>query len=189
MDSCKALNNDGSSSKVSWLQCGVLSAGAFSIVLVSNHHPVLSIGLEYTFKTDEKTLLWEQRTVLICNTQKFSSLRVPAYKVKSCTTKPGGSELAYLPEVGLTIFQVFWRYVAILLEDDDVCILRRIWTESPLMHGELTTNNVVTICLTLMNVCLLMRAQQIINIVQYDAKNCTTHKFTTLTCMYQLPHA
>lgn len=48
MDSGKALNDDGASSKVSWLQGSMLSAGPFSVVLVSNHHPVLSIGLDYT---------------------------------------------------------------------------------------------------------------------------------------------
>lgn len=45
MDSGEALHDDGSSSQVSWLQGGVLSAGPFAVVLVSNHHPVLSTGL------------------------------------------------------------------------------------------------------------------------------------------------
>lgn len=47
MDSGKALDDDGTSSEVSWLQSGMLSAGPFSVVLVSNHNPVLSIGLDY----------------------------------------------------------------------------------------------------------------------------------------------
>ncbi len=54
MDSGKALDDDGASSKVSWLQGSVLSAGALSIVLVSNHHPVLSIGLDYTVRQRQR---------------------------------------------------------------------------------------------------------------------------------------
>lgn len=53
MDSGKALDDDGASSKVSWLQGSVLSAGPFPIVLVSNHHPVLSIGLDYKVHNDK----------------------------------------------------------------------------------------------------------------------------------------
>lgn len=54
MDSGKALDNDGTSSKVTWLEGSVLSAGPFSIVLVSNHHPAFSICLDYTVKTKDK---------------------------------------------------------------------------------------------------------------------------------------
>ena len=50
VDSGEALDDDGASSKVSWLQGGVLSARPFSIVLISNHHPVHSIGLDYIDK-------------------------------------------------------------------------------------------------------------------------------------------
>lgn len=57
MDSGKALDDDGASSKVSWFQGGVLSAGPFSIVVVSNHHPVLSIGLDYTVKQRQREYL------------------------------------------------------------------------------------------------------------------------------------
>ena len=57
MDSGKALDNDGTSSQVTWLEGSVLSAGPFSIVLVSNHHPAFSICLDYTVKTKDKCKL------------------------------------------------------------------------------------------------------------------------------------
>lgn len=47
MNSGKALNDDGAPAEVSRLQGSVLSAGPFSVVFVSDHHPVLSIGLDY----------------------------------------------------------------------------------------------------------------------------------------------
>ena len=47
MDSGKALDDDGASSQVSWFQGSMLPAGSFSIVLISNHHPVHSTGLDY----------------------------------------------------------------------------------------------------------------------------------------------
>lgn len=58
VDSGEALYDDGASSEVSRLQGSVLSAGSFTIVLVSNHHPVHSFGLNYTIiKKDEAKLL------------------------------------------------------------------------------------------------------------------------------------
>lgn len=50
MDSGKALDDDGASSQVSWLQGGVLSAGSLSVILISYHHPVHSISLDKTMK-------------------------------------------------------------------------------------------------------------------------------------------
>jgi len=46
VDSGKAFDDDGASSQVSWLQGSVLSTGSFSVVLISNHHPVHSVGLD-----------------------------------------------------------------------------------------------------------------------------------------------
>lgn len=70
MDSGKALNNDGAASKVSRLQGSMLSTGTFSIVLVSNHHPVLSAGLDCTVYTDNMTAV-RVRTEWICSTKKI----------------------------------------------------------------------------------------------------------------------
>lgn len=53
VDSGKALDDNGSSSQVSRLQGGMLPAGPFSIVLISNYHPVHSTGLSYTGKQNQ----------------------------------------------------------------------------------------------------------------------------------------
>lgn len=45
MNSGKALDNDGSSSQVPGLQGSVFSAGALTVVVISNHNPGKSISL------------------------------------------------------------------------------------------------------------------------------------------------
>lgn len=39
MDSSEAFHDDGTSTEVSGLEGGVFSTAAFTVVLVSNHHP------------------------------------------------------------------------------------------------------------------------------------------------------
>ena len=50
VDSGKALDDDGASSQVPWLQGSMLSAGSLAVVFVSNHHPVHSISLDKRIK-------------------------------------------------------------------------------------------------------------------------------------------
>ena len=45
MDTCKALDDDSSSSKMPWLKSCMLPAASFSVILISNHNPVDTIGL------------------------------------------------------------------------------------------------------------------------------------------------
>lgn len=45
MNSGKALDNDGSSSQVAWLQGSVLPAGALPVVVISHHNPGKTISL------------------------------------------------------------------------------------------------------------------------------------------------
>ena len=45
MDACKALDDDGCSPEVSWLQGGVLPAAPLTIVGISNDHPGYITGL------------------------------------------------------------------------------------------------------------------------------------------------
>lgn len=53
MDSGEALHDDGAPPQVSWLQGGMFSAGALSVVLISDHHPVHAFGLDYTDNKDQ----------------------------------------------------------------------------------------------------------------------------------------
>lgn len=54
MDSGEALDDDGSSSQVAWLQSSVLSTGSFTIVLVSYHNPVHAVALDFKIKKEEQ---------------------------------------------------------------------------------------------------------------------------------------
>lgn len=53
VDSGEALHDDGAPPQVSWLQGGMFSAGALSVVLISDHHPVHAFGLDYTDNKDQ----------------------------------------------------------------------------------------------------------------------------------------
>lgn len=48
MNSGEALDDDGSSTQMSGLQRGMLSAGPLTVIVVSNHHPVHTVGLHTT---------------------------------------------------------------------------------------------------------------------------------------------
>lgn len=48
MNSGEALDNDGSSSQMPGLQRSMLSAGALTVVVVSDHHPGHTVGLHTT---------------------------------------------------------------------------------------------------------------------------------------------
>ena len=52
MYACKALDDDGPSPQVSWLQCSVFSAASLAIVGIPHHHPRHILGLHtHTHRT------------------------------------------------------------------------------------------------------------------------------------------
>ena len=53
VDACKALDDDRSSSQMSWLKSSMLSTAAFSVILISDRNPFDTIGLHSSKGNDK----------------------------------------------------------------------------------------------------------------------------------------
>ena len=65
MNACKALDDDGCASEVSWLQGGMLPAAPLTIVGISNDHPGYITGLRVAERSSQAFPLYIYMYILI----------------------------------------------------------------------------------------------------------------------------